>query len=92
MDQAFLLRAQRLLGDRKPAAIDHSRLLAIVAQRQAASPTALAQARCRDGGCVAAGPGALAALLLGEEGWREASHAQAGCFNRAIATRPLNGE
>jgi hypothetical protein len=88
VDQAFFIRAKRLL-DRRPA-VSHQALLAQLAQERAACPTVQA--------CIEPTPApehdgdqeALAALLLGEPGWRVAARIQRGCFNRAAAARPVN--
>jgi hypothetical protein len=88
VDQAFFLRAKRLL-ERRPA-LSHHELLARLADDRAASPTVQASTQSapalHDGG----DPEALAALLLAEPGWRIAARIQRGCFNRASAIRLVN--
>jgi hypothetical protein len=91
MDQSFFLRAKRLLEQRQPVRLDHAALVQAVKARQQASPTAAAAARCpapnafRDDD-----QRAITALILAEESWPRAAEAQAGCFNRAVAARPVN--
>lgn len=70
MDQAFFLRAKKLLGQRQPAPLDHPALLAAIAAQQAATPTARIAARAAPewGRAVAAQAGcfnrAVAARLV----------------------------
>ena len=91
MDQAFFLRAKRLLEQRQPARVDHSMLISALESRQAASPTAAAASRCPAAAAPAQdGQQAITALILAEESWPEAAQAQAGCFNRAVAARRVN--
>jgi hypothetical protein len=88
VDQAFFLRAKRLL-ERRPA-LSHQALLAHLAEQRAASPTVQACAEplpaLRDEGDLEA----LAVLLLAEPAWRVAARIQRGCFNRAVAARQVN--
>ena len=88
MDQAFLLRARRMLAQRAPAGLDHLQLVAVVSARQAATPTARAQLRC--GTVATRAADALPALVLAEGGWAGASVQLSGCFNRAVAVRSVN--
>ena len=89
MDQAFLLRAQRLLDQPASAHPLYSELAAIAVARQDSSPTVQAQGRCATRLKHQSSPTALAALLLGEEGWPEAAAGQS-CFSSAIATRRIS--
>ena len=89
MDQAFLLRAQRLLDRRPSAHPDYAELAALAVARQGSTPTAQAHGRCTSHLKTGSSPAALAALLLGEDGWSEAAAGQS-CFSRAIATRRIN--
>ncbi len=90
MDEAFLLRAKRLLDQREPAQIDHRTFVAEINARQAGTATAKASAeasRHRDE------PGLtspVATLILGDLEWARAVRIQAGCFNRAAARRAVN--
>ncbi len=88
MDQAFFLRAKRLLEQRP--ALSHQALLAHLAEQRAACPTVQACAEplpdLREEGDL----DALAVLLLAEPGWRVAARIRRGCFNRAAAARPVN--
>jgi len=90
MDQAFLLRAKRLLEQRPSDCLHHSEFAAIAVARQEATPTAQAHGRCTSATTVRADPAALASLLLGESGWSEAAAGQCGCFSRAVAARRVN--
>lgn len=94
MDMAFFTRAQRQLDDRQEAAgIEYSTLVAMLGAYQASTPTARAAAlpdRCASmNGQAAAEP--LVELLLAGPQWRDAADCQAGCFNRPIARRGVNG-
>jgi hypothetical protein len=89
VDQAFFLRAKRLL-DRRPAAVSHQGLLAHLSDQRAACPTVRACAEPLPSFQDSGDQGALAALLLAEPGWRVAVRIQRGCFNRAAAARPVN--
>lgn len=88
MDEAFLLRARRLLGEQTRPRPDHPTLLAQVAKRQAASPTARLATGL--GQPTQANDEAAATLIAGAAGWRGARAAQSGCFNRAVAVRGRN--
>jgi|GEM_PF-5143838 len=89
MDQAFLLRAKRLL-ERQPAALSHDALLDRLAARQEDCPTVQAS-RAPAAPCEVLGePDAVAILVLGGAGWRRAASIQHGCFNRAAAVRGVN--
>ena len=82
MDQAFFLRAERILARELVPAIDHGVLVAALAAHQAASPTARAAAS-RSGLAYWERPNeALAELLAGGPAWREARQAQRGSFHR----------
>ena len=89
MDQAFLLRAQRLLDQRPSAQLRYDEFSALAVVRQESTPTARANGRCAAELKTQSSPAALAALLLGEPGWNEAAAGQC-CFSRAIATRRIN--
>jgi hypothetical protein len=80
MDMAFLQRAQRMLGDSRPAPIDHGLLLAALAGRAAIAP----------GRAEPMAEEPLIELLTGGPDWRRAAVAQGGCFNRAEAGRGRN--
>lgn len=82
MDQGFLLRAQRLLGQVRPARLDLDLLTAAIAARQAASPAARAQAGGPGRREPAADADALAELLLAGPDWRRAAASRRGCFTR----------
>jgi hypothetical protein len=89
MDESFQLRARRLLGERKPAALDFSVLSATLAAQAAGSEAARAQARA----CAASPPAPadpLGEIVLGGPLWPEAASAQRGCFNRAEVRRRRN--
>ena len=89
MDQAFLLRAKRMLEQRPAAHPHYADLAAIAVSRQDSTPTAQAYGRCTSELKSQSSPGALAALLLGEPGWPEAAAGQS-CFSRAMAIRRIN--
>lgn len=89
MDQAFLLRAQRLLEQRPSVHPHYAELAALAVARQVSTPTARAHGRCASGLKSQSSSAALAALLLGEEGWSEAAAGQS-CFSRAMAIRRIN--
>ena len=89
MDQAFLLRAQRMFDRERTAGLDYGVMVAALATHQSASRTALAAAAQRALPAQAAEP--LPELILGHEFWREAAAAQGGCFNRSIAGHGVNG-
>jgi hypothetical protein len=80
MDMAFLQRAQRMLGESRPAPIDHGLLLAALAGRAAMAP--------QRGEALVEEP--LVELLTAGPDWRRAAIAQGGCFNRAEAGRGRN--
>ena len=91
MDVEFLLRAQRMLGQRPVAAIDYGVLVATLRAHQSTTITARAEA------CARAAPrqpdGAsepLAELVLGGPEWRSALKMQSGCFSRPVARHPVN--
>lgn len=77
---AFLRRAERMLGESRPAPIDHGLLLAALAGCAATS------ARRPEGAIEEP----LVELLTAGPGWRRAAAAQGGCFNRAEAGRGRN--
>jgi hypothetical protein len=89
MDQSFFLRAKRLL-DRPPVAPSLQALLDHVAAGRAASPTVKASAQAPAPVDPDNQSDALAALILGEPGWRTAGRIQHGCFNRAETARRSN--
>jgi hypothetical protein len=91
VDEAFFMRAKRLLGERQPLRLDHDDLVSQVKARQAETPTARFSEKPvavpRQAAC---GTDMLATLLLCQTGWRGAVQIQHGCFNRAAAKRPVN--
>jgi len=89
MDQAFFLRAQRMLEQRPSAHPHYADLAAIAVSRQDSTPTARAHGRCTKELKSQSSPTTLAALLLGEPGWPEAAAGQS-CFSRAMAIRRIN--
>ena len=90
MDQAFLMRAMRLL-DRRPAApLEHGSFVEAVIARQQETPTAQAAGRCRSPAARPERGDGLAALVLAEEGWRETAACRSGCFSRPVAARRGN--
>lgn len=89
MDEAFFLRARRMLGQAARQPLAHAMLVASVCARQAATPTAQLACVARTAAATSAA-GATAVLLGGQDGWRQARAAQAGCFNRAVAARRRN--
>ena len=84
MDVSFHLRAQRLLAERRPALLDHSMLLALLAAQRAGA-SAPAPEKRRGG---ADDP--LVELVLAGPDWRRAACVQRGCFNRADSERRVN--
>ena len=90
MDQAFFLRAQRLLEERRPARLDHGALLAAVTARQGACPTARAAAAPPSAAPGATEAEALVSLLLARPAKGSAAPAAPNCFNRAVAARAVN--
>lgn len=89
MDEAFLIRARRMLGQPRRLRLDHETLVAQIFARQAATPTARIAAGVNDSAPVGETDSA-ATLIKGGDGWRGARAAQDGCFNRAVAARRLN--
>lgn len=89
MDEAFLIRARRMLGQPKRLRLDHAMLVAQIFERQAATPTARIAASVKKEAPVGETDSA-ATLLKGGDGWRGARAAQDGCFNRAVTARRLN--
>lgn len=91
MDEAFLIRAKRLLGQRAPARLDHDSLAAAVTARQAETPAAQAAARAAEP--AAAGlevaRDSLADLLAAGRAGPAPGRGRRGCFNRAVATRSI---
>lgn len=79
MDMAFVQRARRMLGESRPAPLDHGLLLAALARGGVHEPEAVA---------VIEEP--LVELLIGGPDWRRAARAQGGCFSRAEAGRDRN--
>jgi hypothetical protein len=88
MDQSFFLRAKRLLEQRQP--LDYRALLATLKERQAATPTAAAASRCCAAAPALEDVQAICALLEAKPNWRQVVQLQGGCFNRAVAVRPVN--
>jgi hypothetical protein len=79
MDMAFLQRARRMLGESRPAPLDHELLLASLACRMArivAEDVAIEEP--------------VVELLTAGPDWQRATRAQGGCFNRAEAGRRRN--
>ncbi len=89
MDEAFLIRARRMLGAPKRIRLDHDSLVAQISERQIATPTARIAAVVNNVAPVGETDSA-ATLIKGGEGWRGARAAQDGCFSRAVAVRRLN--
>lgn len=89
MDEAFLIRARRMLGAPKRLLLDHEMLVAQISERQLTTPTARLASGVKKGAPVDEIDSA-AALIKGNDGWRGARAAQDGCFNRAVAARRLN--
>jgi hypothetical protein len=92
MDLSFFRRSWLDNGDRSPAALDYHVLVATLKAVQSATPTARAQARCdgKAGAVLNDDQRPLAALLLGQPGWRAAAALQRGSFNRAVARNRVN--
>jgi aminoglycoside phosphotransferase (APT) family kinase protein len=90
MDQAFLLRAKRMLDQRPSAHLLYTEFAALAVARQETTPTAQAHGRCEKAPPEPADSAALATLLLGEPGWSNAVAGQSCCFSRAIAIRRIN--
>ena len=89
MDQAFLMRARRLLDERRTT-LDHAALLSHIISQAAATPTfqasvAINQIRANDDEGER-----VCALILGTSEWRSAARRQGGCFNRAAAKQRVN--
>ncbi len=80
MDMAFLQRARRMLGESRPAPLDHGLLLAALAGR-ARLPVPEAEATIGE---------PIVEVLTGGSDWQRAAQAQGGCFNRAEAGRGRN--
>ncbi len=89
MDEAFLIRAGRMLGQPQRLRLDHDMLVAQIYERQTATPTARIAAGVKKAAPVGEANSA-ATLIGGAKGWRGARAAQDGCFNRAVAARRLN--
>jgi hypothetical protein len=90
MDQAFLLRARKLLEQRPLTPFSHRELLAAVASQQEARPTALMAARCQSRPANGETE-ALAALLLAEAAdVPKSADSLCACFSRAVAARRVN--
>jgi hypothetical protein len=85
MDMAFLLRAQRLLGDQPAAKLDFAVLTAVLAAQRAVGSAPSQPAPTAENG------EALVELLVAGPEWRKAASAQQGCFSRAEAGRRGNG-
>jgi hypothetical protein len=89
MDEAFPMRAGRLLKQRVASPLGHEQLLATVTKQQRATPTARAQAQLPP----ALDPeqqAPLTTLLLGSLGWRDAGRRLSGCFSRPAPERRIN--
>lgn len=89
MDEAFLLRAKRLLDERR-SNLDHGALVEKVSALAARTPTARAAALVNQQGGDGDELGRVSSLLLGDEEWRTARQSQGGCFNRAVVKRRVN--
>jgi hypothetical protein len=89
MDEAFLSRARKLLGEGGRSQLDHPTLLSQVSEQQAATPTARLATNLSKS-MQGSGGETTAALIAGAAGWRGARAAQAGCFNRTVAVRGRN--
>ena len=90
MDQAFFLRAKRLL-ERRPCTPTYEALLDHVAAQRAGCPTVRACAEAPAAPNPQDPSDPLTALILGEAEWRVAGRIQRGCFNRAATARRVNG-
>ena len=90
MDQAFFLRAKRILDQRQPARLEHDMLVTMLNAQRAACPTVAALRRGSDKAVAEGESGALTALILADDGWRNAVSLQGGCFNRAVSARRVN--
>ena len=90
MDQAFLMRAKRLLQQQPAPRPSHQLLIKAIADQREVAPTCAAAARCEADAPVTAGANGLATLILGEAGWRESGARRDGCFSRAVAARRGN--
>lgn len=77
---AFLQRARRMLGESRPAPLDHGLLLAALAGRSRASALE----------AVTMIEEPIVEVLTGGSDWQRAARAQGGCFNRAEAGRGRN--
>ena len=91
MDDSFQLRAKRLLGETREAALDFSVLSAALSAQQAASPAARAQAEAASFERDDAQAEPIEEILLCGPGWQSAASTQKGCFNRAESKRRRNG-
>ena len=89
MDEAFLLRARRLLDERRTP-LDHLTLLENISAQAANSPTARASIAVNQVAAVGDPAERVAALILAGEGWQMAVRQQGGCFNRAVPVRRVN--
>jgi hypothetical protein len=89
MDEAFLLRARRLLDERR-IPLDHGSLVDQISARQSETPTARAAAAVKESAATGDEDERVIALLLTERDWQTALRRQRGCFNRAAARRSLN--
>lgn len=89
MEEAFLIRARRILGRPQRLRLDHDLLVAQISERQTATPTARIAADVKKV-APASEADSAATLIGGAKGWRGARAAQDGCFNRAVAARRLN--
>jgi hypothetical protein len=89
MDEAFLLRARRMLDDRR-VALDHDRLVRQISALQSETPTARAAAAVNEAAATDDEEERIVAMLLTEGDWRSAVRRQRGCFNRAAARRSFN--
>lgn len=89
MDEAFLIRARRMLGQPSRLRLDHDSFVAQISERQISTPTARIASGVKKGQPVGEADSA-ATLIGGADGWRGARAARDGCFNRAVAARRLN--
>ena len=88
MDQSFFLRAKRLLEQRPP--LGHGDVVAALTEQRRVSPTAMAALRCCGAVPIVEDNHAICALLEAKPNWRQVVQLQGGCFNRAVAARPVN--
>ena len=90
MDEAFFLRARRLLDGSPPERLDYFQFVAEVVARQAACPASIVGNKVNDAGAAPVDADTVTRLILGKDGWRSAARDLDGCFNRAAARRRVN--